>query len=76
MKNKFDKKTEKLKDLVKEIVDEANNNKENLESAKKVFSYLGGYVSNGNLFQTNKTNEALAAINDAKDYHRFYKETY
>lgn len=76
MKNKFDKKTEKLKDLVKEIVDEANDNKENLESAKKVFSYLGGYVSNGNLFQTNKTNEALAAINDAKDYHRFYKETY
>ncbi len=77
MKSKFDKKTEKLKDLVKEIAENANDNKENFESAKKVFSYLGGYISNGNIFQTNKTNEALANINLAsKDYHRFYKETY
>lgn len=81
MKSKFERDTEKLKDLTKKLVDEGINDENKFEQLKNVFSYLGGYISNGNLYQTNKELEGLDAIHKydplgSLDDRKFKKETY
>lgn len=81
MKSKFERDTEKLKDLTKKLVNEGINDENKFEQLKNVFSYIGGYISNGNLYQTNKELEGLDAIHKydplgSLDDRKFKKETY
>lgn len=77
MKSKFSKNTEKLKDLTKELIEEAIQDQQKFDNLKQTFSYIGGQISNGNLWQTNQENEALVNINrDVENDKVFSKNTY